>query len=102
MDLYIRQGYPEKAVEILESILELHPNDKATLKKLEETKGLNSRESLRSQLESSLSEESEEDLANIVEAKVKSAKERSLKELENKLSIFLQKIKKTSKERLEF
>ena len=57
---------------------------------------------MRSQLESSLSEESEEDLANIVEAKVKSAKERSLKELENKLSIFLQKIKKTSKERLEF
>ncbi len=102
VDLYIRQGYPEKAVEILESILELHPNDKATLKKLEETKGLNSRELLRSQLESSLSEESEEDLANIVEAKVKSAKERSLKELENKLSIFLQKIKKTSKERLEF
>lgn len=102
VDLYIRQGYPEKAVEILESILELHPNDKATLKKLEETKALNSRESLRSQLESSMSEESEEDLANIVEAKVKSAKERSLKELENKLSIFLQKIKKTSKERLEF
>ena len=99
VDLYIRQGYPEKAVEILESILELHPNDKATLKKLVETKALGAPKSFVD--ENDIEDGQEEDLANIVEAKVKSEKERSMKELENKLSIFLQKIKKTSKQRLE-
>ena len=36
VDLYCSQGYEEKAIEILNDILELHPNDEASLEKREE------------------------------------------------------------------
>ncbi|MCO4755237.1 MAG: tetratricopeptide repeat protein [Bacteriovoracaceae bacterium] len=104
VDLYIRQGHPEKAVEILESIIELHPNDRASLNKLNELKGqaqdTDSRPFLKEVPEQAEQEESD-DLANLVAQRVKVGRERSLKELENKLTIFLQKIKKASKEKLE-
>jgi pentatricopeptide repeat protein len=34
VDLYCKQGHYRKAIEILESILELHPSDRASAKKL--------------------------------------------------------------------
>ncbi len=103
VNLYIRQGHPEKAVEILESILELHPNDRASLKKLNEIKGSVQSESrpVLKEVKEEIEDEQSEDLANLVAQRVKVGRERSLKELENKLTIFLQKIKKASKDRLE-
>ena len=38
VDLYCKQGYFEKAIELLDNILELHPEDKASLDKREEIK----------------------------------------------------------------
>ena len=38
VDLYCKQGYFEKAIELLDNILELHPEDKASLNKREEIK----------------------------------------------------------------
>lgn len=98
VDLYIRQGHKEKAKEILESILELHPHDKASSRKLKELQEFQ-------EGEKGLTQDFEEDtndldLANLVEEKVKTANERSKKMLENKLNIFLQKIRKQSKLRL--
>ena len=40
VDLYCSQGHVEKAVEILEKILELNPNDQRTIEKLSEVKQL--------------------------------------------------------------
>lgn len=96
VDLYIRQGHLDKAAKLLESILELHPDDGPTAKKLAEIKG---KEALPSEVE----EEKEEapDLAYIVEEKTRDGRDRSLKMLENKLNIFLEKIKREGKRRLE-
>lgn len=41
VDLYCSQGHTDKAIQILENILELHPNDTASMKKLSELKGDN-------------------------------------------------------------
>ncbi|MEX1098940.1 MAG: hypothetical protein WEB87_00855 [Bacteriovoracaceae bacterium] len=53
------------------------------------------------EVESKTEDEAHEQLANLVEEKVKKKKDASLKLLENKLTIFLQKIKKESKAKLE-
>lgn len=39
VDLYSSQGHTEKAIQILENILELHPSDKASIDKLANLKG---------------------------------------------------------------
>lgn len=39
VDLYCSQGHTDKAIQILENILELHPSDSASIKKLNELKG---------------------------------------------------------------
>ena len=46
VDLYIKQGHLGKAANILESILELHPHDKATELKLDEVTTLLAKEAL--------------------------------------------------------
>jgi pentatricopeptide repeat protein len=38
VDLYCKQGYIDKAIQVLESILELHPHDSATQRRLNELK----------------------------------------------------------------
>lgn len=45
VDLYCAQGHTDKAIQILENILELHPSDKASLAKLSELRGESSSES---------------------------------------------------------
>lgn len=39
VDLYCSQGHDDKAIQILENILELHPTDSASIKKLNKLKG---------------------------------------------------------------
>lgn len=97
VDLYTRQGHVNKAVEILESILELHPDDQASAKRLAQLKKTS--ESVKA---AEQEEETEDlDLANLVEQRVRGNKEKSAKILENKLNIFLQKIRKEAKLRAE-
>lgn len=101
VDLYIRQGHVDKAVEILESILELHPEDIASRKRLSALKERPIHVVDQDIAEDTSGDGDNFDLANLVEEKVKSGKDKSMKILENKLHIFLQKIKKESKNRLE-
>lgn len=96
VDLYIRQGHTGKAIELLESIIDLHPEDQASQRKLESLKNKDQKA-----LSLEVGEEKAPDLANLVEEKVKSGKEKAKRELENKLNIFLQKLKNESKRRLE-
>ncbi len=96
VDLYIRQGHMDKAAKLLESILELHPDDRPTAEKLAQIKGSTS---LRNEPEEA--QEDAPDLAHIVEEKTRDGRDRSLKMLENKLNVFLQKIKREGKRRLE-
>lgn len=104
VDLYCKQGHYQKAIEILESILELHPKDKATKKKLKELKSLDER--VRShnfvhEEEKTVAKSSpdEENLLNLVENNKKELEKQSLKMLENKLNIFMEKIKRVAKEK---
>jgi tetratricopeptide (TPR) repeat protein len=98
VDLYIKQGHYRKAIEILESILELHPNDRASRKKLKEVMTLDSNIQTISHDSSELTEESD-NLLKLVDENKKSLQQNSLKILENKLTIFLEKIKKVALEK---
>ena len=92
VDLYIRQGHMDKAAKLLESILELHPDDAPTAEKLAQIKGARPLEE---------APEEAPDLAHIVEERTRDGRDRSLKTLENKLNVFLQKIKREGKRRME-
>jgi tetratricopeptide (TPR) repeat protein len=68
IDLYCSQHYYDKAIELLEKILELNPHDKNSMKKLEEVKQMK----LRHTPDVKISEESGHDeLISIIENKVK-------------------------------
>jgi len=102
VDLYCKQGHYRKAIEILESILELHPKDRATKKKLKEVLTLETKiNKISHDQDDSGLETSEDDdkLLKLVEENKISLEQKSLKMLENKLSIFLEKIKKVAKEK---
>lgn len=98
VDLYLKQGHYKKAIEILESILELHPNDKASRKKLKEIIKLDSNIQSISNDSKPLSQDND-NLLKLVDENKKSLQQKSLKLLENKLTIFLEKIKKVAHEK---
>lgn len=98
VDLYLKQGHYKKAIEILESILELHPNDKASRKKLKEIIKLDLNIQNISNDSKPLPQESD-NLLKLVDENKKSLQQKSLKLLENKLTIFLEKIKKVAHEK---
>tara|TARA_B100001971_G_scaffold213155_1_gene245491 strand:- start:80925 stop:81980 length:1056 start_codon:yes stop_codon:yes gene_type:complete len=105
VELYCKQGHYQKAIEILESILELHPKDQATKKKLKELKELDEKVrshnfvGAESQETDKESDSEEEKLLNLVENNKKELEKQSLKMLENKLNIFMEKIKRVAKEK---
>lgn len=103
VDLYCKQGHYQKAIEILESILELHPKDRATKKKLNELRALDdkvrSHNFISNEEDSIQSDPEEEKLLNLVENNKKELEKQSLKMLENKLNIFMEKIKRVAKEK---
>lgn len=101
VDLYCKQGHYQKAIEILESILELHPKDRATKKKLKELKSLDERvrsHNFVDQQEEKVDSD-ENKLLNLVDNNKKELELQSLKMLENKLNIFMEKIKRVAKEK---
>lgn len=102
VDLYVRQGYTNKAVELLQSILDLHPDDIASRKKLESLKKMAAQEKgpeLR--MAGPVQESEEEDLAGLVEQKVKKKQNKQYRDLENALNRFLFKVQLTAQAKLE-
>jgi len=59
VDLYCEQGHPDKALEILNKIIELNPKDKRTLEKIEEV------QSLVVSVDENLEEEKEDIVSNL-------------------------------------
>lgn len=84
IDLYLSQGFKEKAISVLEGILVNHPEDKATLIKLNEIK-------LSTKVESS----SEDHVS--LEDKVENLQSKELKQLHNKFTTFLALVRNESK-----
>ena len=86
VDLYLSQGHKEKAIQLLEDILELHPKDGESKARLSELKTSNLSEE-SSQLETSPAPELYDFIAqNQNKSDIKQ------KELLNKLNLFYQKI----------
>lgn len=83
VDLYLKQNHFDKAIEFLESILKLHPNDEATRKKLLEVQKLASDDE---------PEEEHDRLLSLVE-KSQEREKAQLDKVKIKLEAFLTKIK---------
>ncbi len=81
IDLYCTQHYYDKAIELLQKIIELNPDDENTLKKLASVRELKA-EHQRPQLKVVTEEDGHDELISIIENKVKakSPKEIKLKE----------------------
>lgn len=93
VDLYCEQGHFDKAISILESILELHPDDRPTKVKLKEVSALMSGEVVELEIVNELDfTESidQEDQSSIIEHKSKQI------QLEKKLQLFLSEIKQVA------
>lgn len=100
VDLYCEQGHYDKAISILESIIELHPHDKPSILKLEHVQLLQKGEVV--ELKSTnivVEEDSEIEISFTVDQKLKvEIEEKTPKnnELQQKLQLFLKEIKKTA------
>lgn len=93
VDLYCEQGHFDKAISILDSILELHPGDSATKLKLKEVSALMSGELVELEIvnELDLTESiDQEDQNSIIEDNSKQI------QLEKKLQLFLSEIKQVA------
>jgi pentatricopeptide repeat protein len=86
VNLYCKQGHIDKAVELLDSIIELHPNDSASIKKRDDLlKDLN-------KIEDNLDSSSHLKLQTLIDDKNNNDKD-LLNKLETKLNKFLEVIK---------
>ncbi len=99
VDLYCAQGHVYKAIEVLEKIIELNPNDQKSLNKLIEIKKIIPQEEIDAQAndiknEELLSEEDEdrEEFMDLLDSKLGRQKEVKAKGLEKRFSSFLSKI----------
>jgi len=93
IDLYCAQDYFEKAVELLEKIIELNPNDKISSEKLIQVKKL--RDSKKISLKVVNEQEGHDELISIIEHQVKQAPPK--KDLiEKKFQMFLNALKERS------
>lgn len=101
VDLYCTQGHFDRAILILESILELHPNDKATQLKLEEIKGLSVE---ANHIISEITEKNEKlkDVASPDKTEVSSDKtnlvEKKIQKLEKLYHLYYQKLETKSQQ----
>ncbi len=77
IDLYCSQNYYDKAIELLEKILELNPDDQLTLQKLDKTKQLKL-QNFNSDVKSS-EQEGHDELISIIENQVKAPSPKELK-----------------------
>lgn len=94
IDLYCAQKYYDKAIELLEKIIELNPQDQASVKKLEQVLALKSGAPEKSaEIISPLTEDDgHQELISIIETQVKAKSPKELK-LEQTLGHFLTALK---------
>lgn len=98
VDLYCRQGHYQQALEILDSILELHPTDQATIAKLEEVKLLAS--SIHENDNTTINEPTETDGHNELLSLIDETKKKENKRLDqvkHQLMAFLEQVRLTAK-----
>lgn len=93
IDLYIKQQYFDKAIELLNKILELNPHDKPTQDKLTEVLKMKTVSS--QSLEKSTEEDGHDELISIIENQVKSKSPQEQK-LEKVFNHFLSEIREKS------
>ena len=92
IDLYCAQKYFDKAIELLEKIIELNPRDQSSIEKLKQVKQLASSNAPES---SSKEEDGHAELISIIENQVKAKSPKELK-LEETFGQFLHAIKDRS------
>lgn len=94
IDLYCAQEYYDKAIELLEKIIELNPDDQPSLDKLKQVKRLKDKKKpiLKASPEASNEQDGHDELISIIETQVKA---RSPKEIavEAKFKSFLDEVK---------
>lgn len=93
IDLYCAQQYYDKAIELLEKILELNPTDTASQQKLNSVKEL--KKNSQPKLQAVTEEDGHEELISIIETKVKAKTPKEAK-LEEALYSFLNGLKERS------
>lgn len=104
VDLYCKQGYFEKALELLDNILELHPNDEKTIAKRVEVRefvddGKSEIQDHGHEKLLSLVDEAELQGGSRVDLELESKKKETLRELEEKLHLFFKKLEEKSYEK---
>lgn len=98
IDLYCAQHYYDKAIELLEKILELNPNDVASIQKLDKVRGLKNQNVETKPSGPVTEQEGHDELISIIETqvKVKSPKEIKVEETFNR---FLNELKERAHEK---
>ncbi len=91
IDLYCAQGYYDKAIELLEKILELNPEDQASRKKMQEVRALQTKNKPSNITE----EDGHDELISIIENQVKAKSPQEIK-LQDTFNSFLNAIKEKS------
>jgi tetratricopeptide (TPR) repeat protein len=91
IDLYCAQNYFDKAIELLEKIIQLNPTDQLSIKKLQEIKGM------KLSKPSVTEDDGHEELISIIENQVKARTPKELK-LEKTMGLFLQALKDRAQE----
>lgn len=92
IDLYCAQNYFDKAIELLEKILELNPDDTSSKKKLQQVLEMKKNSSV-THVEESTEEQGHDELISIIETQVKTKSPKEIK-LEETLGSFLSALKK--------
>ncbi len=88
IDLYCGQGYFDKAIDLLQKIIELNPDDQVSMKKLSEVRALSAKASTKPTRE----QEGHDELIQIIETQVKAKSPQEL-HLEKTFEQFLSAIK---------
>ena len=95
IDLYCAQAYYDKAIELLEKIIELNPDDQASHQKLNQVKVL--RDHKKPELKVVSEQDGHDELISIIESQVKSLNPKK-EIIENKFQLFLMAIKERASE----
>lgn len=96
IDLYCAQHYYDKAIELLEKILELNPNDVASIQKLEKVRGLRT-QNIEAKTPT-VEDEGHDELISIIETQVKAKSPKELK-IEKTFENFLSALKERAHEK---
>lgn len=95
IDLYCAQEYYDKAIELLEKILELNPQDQASIEKLEKVKRL--KLNAEPKKEAGSEQDGHDELISIIESQVKAKSPKELK-AEEMFRHFLDALKERSQQ----